>query len=197
MEEYIEQTASCSRSGAKRAGSIISIVLSAVFLLLAAVFAAVSVIHTVEGKMKFNWIPAACAAVFILLAFLLWRKKDAVSVDYDYCFFGGEISVSAVYNYNRRRHLLSLPLGSVRMCGSTESAAYKKIAFRKDISKNKWYANEDLPLYFFVYEKDGRQAAALLELDDRMLSAIRRCSQLPVGAWHDKEGKQNSYAGLS
>ena len=188
MEEYIEQTASCIYSGKKRMGNMLFGIFAVLFLLLTAVCAAASVSTNQQGALKLNWLSAVGAVICLLAAWLFWRKKDSFCIEYDYSFYGGEISVSAVYNSKRRKNMLNLPLSAVHMCGSTESAAFRKLSVNNNITKHEWYANEDHPLYFFLYEKDGKQCAALLELNDRMAKAISHSKQLTVGSWHDKEG---------
>ena len=188
MEEYIEQTVSRTYTGGKRTGNMLLSIAAILMMLLAAVCAAAAVGLSAEGAFKINWIAAAGIVAFIFLAWLFWRKKDAFCIDYDYSFCCDEISVSAIYNSRRRKNLIMLPVGCLHMCGSMESAAYRKISANNDVAKYKWYANEGRALYFILFEKEGRQCIALLELDDRMANAIKHSKQLSAGAWHEKEG---------
>ena len=197
MEQYIEQTASCDYSGRKRVGYLLLFSASVIFLILTAVCAASSLSNRADGSLKINWIAVICVVVFILFAAFAWRKKDVFCVDYDYSYFDGQISVSAIYNSKRRKQLLDLDLGTVRMCGSTASHAYQNIVVQNNAIKHKWYANAESPLFFFSYDKNGRRELVLLELDERMIDALKHSKKLARGAWQDTEGKSNSYAGLS
>jgi len=195
VDQYIEQTVSCNRSGGRRAGYLLLCALTLVFLLIAAVCAASLLPQTSDGSLRINWIAAIGLIISLLLAFVAWRKKDALCVDYDYCFAGDTISVSAVYNSKRRKHLFDLELSNVRMCGSIETAVYKKIAAQSGVKIKKCCANQ--PLHFFLTGEGSASTLILLELDERMTEAIRRSRQLSYGAWHDTEGNKSSNAGLS
>ncbi len=197
MEQYIEQTVSCDRSGGKRAAYLLLCSAAVIFLLITAVSAAAAISNNADGSLKLNWIAVIAAAVSLILAVIAWIKKDNFCIDYDYAYFEGEISISAVYNSKRRKKLRDLKLGSVRICGSTASEPYRKIAAQSSVNKHKWYANANNPLFFFLCEDGGSRSLVLLELDERIIDAVRRSKQLAGGAWQDKEGKSNSYAGLS
>ena len=195
MEQYLEQNVICSRSGSRQALYIFLCALAVIFILIAALFSASILPERADGGIKVNWIALAAVVVFVLLAMLAWRKKDTLCIDYDYCFTGGTISISAVYNSKRRKHLFDLELGNVRLCGKTESSAYTKIAAQSGIKINKWYANR--ASCFFLAGESGCTRLILLELDERMTEAIRHSRSLASGAWHETEGNKNSYAGLS
>ena len=197
MEQYIEQTVCCNRTGGKRAAYLLLCAAAVVFLLMAAVCVAAAVSTNADGSLKLNWIAVTAAAVALVIAVIAWRKKDIFCIDYDYAYYDGEISISAVYNSKRRKKLLDLKLGCVRMCGDTETEAYHKITAQSNIIKHKWYANEAGPLCFFLCEDNGCKSLVLLELDERMIEAVRHSKQLSRGIWQEKEGKTNSNAGLS
>ena len=197
MEQYVEQTVCCNRTGVKRTAYLLLCAAAIVFLLIAAVCVAAAVSTNAEGSLKLNWVAVAAAAVTLVLAVIAWRKKDIFCIDYDYSYYDGEISISAVYNSRRRKKLLDLKLGAVRMCGDTETEAYRRITAQSGVIKHKWYANEAKPLYFFLCEDSGCKSLVLLELDERMIEAVRHSKQLSRGIWQEKEGKTNSNAGLS
>ena len=184
----MEQTVCRNQTATKRAGNILLSIFAVFSLLIAAVFTAALVSFNAESGFKINWLALIGVIAFILLAYFLRRKKDAVCIDYDYSFCCGEISISAIYNSRRRKSMLNLPLGNVRMCGSTETAAFTKLSANKNIIQNKWFANEDSALYFFLYEQDSRQCVAVLELNDCMACAVKKSKLLANGTWNDREG---------
>ena len=51
------------------------------------------------------------------------------------------------------------------------------------------YLNEAAPRCFFLYIADGAQHMAVLELNPELRNAVRCDRQLPVGSWHEGEGK--------
>jgi len=197
MKKYIVQTASSKPSGVKRTVYLLLFAVSVIFLVFTAVCAAAVLSNRTDGSLKINWFAVVGMVVFILLAAFAWRKKDNFCVDYDYSYFDGTIGVSAIYNSKRRKQLFEIKLGSVRMCGSTASHAYQKVAAKSSVIKHKWYANAETPLFFFLYDENGSRELVLLELDEHMIDAVKCSKHLACGAWQDTEGKLNSYAGLS
>lgn len=189
MERYIEQTAVSEKNAGKRFAHILLIGGAILSLILAAVCAASAMPPSPDGKLNVNWLALLGIALFIALAALCWRSKDRLFVDYDYSFNEDALNISAVYNSRRRKQLGTLDLRSIRLCGSTDSAAYKKLIAQRQITCRKWYANPSQPLTFFMYEEGGKRECVILELNEAMIERIRRSNRLAPGTWNNQEGK--------
>lgn len=183
MEHSIEQTVCGNRTIGKRLLYMLMWALVVAFLFGAAICASAVLSESAEGDLRIGWISLAGVAVFLLMAYLSWRWKDMNCVDYDYCLCDDEIAVCAVYNSKRRKPILNIKLSTVSAFGSVNSDEYRKLTAHGALSKYKCYANAASPLYYFLYESKGKRNIAILELDPRMLDAVRRARRRITGRW--------------
>ena len=188
MEQRAEQTVGAKTSGARNAlyaGAWILLVI----LVLGALVAAAGILGTTDaGGMRINWLSLILFALFAALAVLVWFKKDALRMEYDYALEDGTLAVCAILNARRRKVKLHLPLSGVQSCGDVHSAEYRRISARPGLHRHRLYINEAAPRCFFLYSEEGAQHVAVLELNPEMRSAVRGDRRLPAGIWHEGEG---------
>ena len=188
MEQRAEQTVGAKTSGARNAlyaGAWILLVI----LVLGALVAAAGILGTTDaGGMRINWLSLILFALFAALAVLVWFKKDALRMEYDYALEDGTLAVCAILNARRRKVKLHLPLSGVQSCGDVNSAEYRCISARAGLRKQGLYIHEAAPRCFFLYNADGAQHLAVLELNPELRDAVRCDRRLPVGSWHEGEG---------
>ena len=189
MEQRFEQTVSTRTGGARSALYAFTWILL-VLLALGALIAAAGILGTDEaGALRINWLSLILFALFAALAVLVWFRKDMLKLEYDYALEEGALEVSAIFNARRRKTKLHLPLSGVQSCGDVDSAEYQRISARPGLRKQKLYLNEAAPRCYFLYSADGAQHFAELELDPALRAAVRGDRRLPVGSWHEGEGK--------
>lgn len=174
MDQCIEQTVSGDASGTGRLFASVLGVLSVLLLIGGAACAAAVVSESFEGKIEINWPALAGVALCLFVACFSWRQKDKLCVEYDYSVCGNELSVSVIYNERRRKRLLCVNIVGAQDFGFVDSDAYRALLRRSDVPKRKWYLHADRPLYYLLYETNGRQSVAVLELDARLREAIQR-----------------------
>ena len=185
MEQRYEQTVASKLGGARSTLYIGAWILLAL-LVLGALIAAAGILGTdAAGKMSVSWTSLILLALFAAAAALVWFKKDALKLEYDYALEGGSLEVTAILNARRRKAKLHLPLSGVQSCGDVDSEAYRRISARSGLRKHKLYLNEAAPHCFFLYGADGAQHMAVLELNPEMRNAVRGDRRLPVGSWHE------------
>ena len=189
MERRYEQTVASKPGGARSALYIGAWILLAL-LALGALIAAAGIPGTdAAGKMSVSWTSLILFALFAAAAALVWFKKDALRLEYDYALEDGTLAVCAILNARRRKVKLTLPLSGVQSCGDADSEAYRRISARPGLRKHIYYLDEAAPHCYFLYGADGVQHMAVLELNPELRNAVRSDRQLPVGSWHEGEGK--------
>ncbi len=189
MERRWEQTVEGKVTGARRALYAGAWLLLALLLLGMLVASAGILGETEAGNLRVNWLSLILFAILGALAVAVWFNKDRLRVEYDYVLQDGVLEVFAILNARRRRRSLRVELASVQSCGPASGAAYARAAGGPDVRRHKLYIDEAAPRYFFCYGKGGARHLALLELSDELAAAVRASRYLPVGAWHDLEGK--------
>lgn len=189
MEQRYEQTVGARPSGARNAlyiGAWALLVLLALGMLITA---AGILGMTDAGRMSVNWPSLILFALFAAAAALVFLKKDGLKLEYDYALEDGTLTVTAILNARRRKGKLTLPLSGVLSCGDADSEEYRRISARPGLRKHKLYLNEAAPRCYFLYSADGAQHMAVLELNPELRNAVRCDRRLPVGSWHEGEGK--------
>lgn len=193
MDNYIEQCVSAPESGGKKA--LYKLCWCAtVLLVVLAVFLATGVIGSNPAVLEIKWGNLALLLVCLAVAFICFRKKDTLRVEYDYFLGDGVLEISAVYNASRRKNLEQIQLSKVVQMGVYSNP---EILQGQRIERYNWSLNRDARVYYLVYMKESKRHMALLELNDEMISAIRRGGELPRNAWQNEEGESANYASLS
>jgi len=148
--------------------------LSIVFFGIIAVFS----FYSIMGENGFNWMALAIVLVFGGSAFLIWRNKDKLRVEYDYTYtpIGGgksDLDVAKVFGNSRRRLMTSLQLGTVESAGHVNHASFQRYITMRDVKKHNWFVNRDSDLYYFYFTKNSVKHVIILELSPEMVNCVR------------------------
>lgn len=193
MDNYIEQCVSGPSSKAERILYKLCWCATVVLVILA-VFLATGVVGSNPAALEIKWGNLALLLVCLAFAYICFRKKDTLRVEYDYFLGDGVLEISAVYNASRRKNMEQISLSKVVQMGVFRNP---EILQGQNLECHSWYLNRDARIYYLVYTKESKRHMALLELNDEMITAIRRGGELPRNAWRDEEGKSSNYASLS
>ena len=189
MERRYEQTVGARDSGARSALCVGAWIVLAV-LVLGMLISAAGILGTdAAGRMSVSWPSLILFALLAAAAAFIFYKKDGLKLEYDYALEDGVMEVTAILNARRRKGKLTLPLSGVQSCGDADSEEYRRISARPGLRVHKFYLDEAAPRCFFLYSADGAQHMAVLELNPELRNAVRCDRRLPVGSWHDGEGK--------
>lgn len=107
------------------------------------------------------------------LAFLIWRNKEELRVEYDYTFTNGDLDVGKVFGNSRRRLMTSLSMKNVESCGEVTHPSFQRFLTMKDCKKHNWFVNRDAKLYYFYFVKNEVKHVIVVELSDEMANMIR------------------------
>ena len=197
MDDFLEQTAVRQKQGVF---TLLYYLIWAFMLAFAltALFALVNVVgvNPETGGMMLNFPMLGIALACGGLAFLGFRGKDECRVEYDYSFTNGSLDISKVMNERRRRYLCAMETKEVLSCGPATGPAFQKALKEPGVKVHNWFVNREAKLTFFYFQKKGVKHVIVLELNDEMLAVIRSKKYLPMGVWHDADGK-STYASLS
>ena len=125
-------------------------------------------------------------AVFGGLAYLCWRNKDRLRIEYDYTFTpitGGtaDLDVAQVMGNSRRRLMTSLSLKIVESAGPVDGSSFQRYISMRDVKKHNWFVNRDAKLYYFYFVKNEVKHIMIVELRDEMLDYVK--PYLNMGVW--------------
>ena len=125
-------------------------------------------------------------AVFGGLAYLCWRNKDRLRIEYDYTFTpitGGtaDLDVAQVMGNSRRRLMTSLSLKTAEAAGSVDGSSFQRYISMRDVKKHNWFVNRDGKLYYFYFVKNEVKHIMIVELRDEMLDYVK--PYLNMGVW--------------
>ena len=107
------------------------------------------------------------------LAYLIWRKKDDLRIEYDYTFTNGELDVGKVFGNSRRKLMTSLTVKNVEACGAVTHQSFQRYLTMKDCKKHNWFVNRDAHLYYFYFVKKEIKHVIIVELSDEMVNMIK------------------------
>lgn len=187
MDNYIEQCVSAPVSAGKK--TLYKLCWCAtVLLVILAIFLATGVVGSNPAVLEIKWGNLILMLVCIGLAFVCFRKKDMLRLEYDYFLGDGILEISAVYNSSRRKNLEQIYLSKVVQMGVSDGPTAVKTVHGQKAETHNWYLNQDARIYYLVYMKESKSHMALLELNEEMITAIRRGSDLPRHAWQNAEG---------
>lgn len=128
----------------------------------------------------------AIVAVFAGLAYLCWRNKDRMRIEYDYTFTpitGGtaDLDIAQVMGNSRRRLMTSLSLKTVESAGPVDAPAFQRYLGMKEVKKHNWFVNREAKLYYFYFVKNEAKHLVVVELRDEMLDYV--LPYLGMGVW--------------
>ena len=115
------------------------------------------------------------------LAYLIWRKKDDLRIEYDYTFTNGDLDVGKVFGNSRRKLMTSLAMKNVEACGAVAHQSFQRYMTMSDCKKHNWFVNRDAHLYYFYFVKNEVKHCIIVELSDEMVAMLR--PYLPFSSW--------------
>lgn len=131
----------------------------------------------------FSWEPVVYTVLFAGLAFLIWRKKDNLRIEYDYTFTNGDLDIAKVFGNSRRRLMTSLPMKNVESAGAVTHPSFQRFLQMKDCKKHNWFVNRDAHLYYFYFIKKEIKHVVIVELSDEMIVMLK--PYLGFGIWNE------------
>ncbi|MEF9972964.1 MAG: hypothetical protein RSJ41_09695 [Clostridia bacterium] len=132
---------------------------------------------------SFELMPLLVTLLFGACAFLLFRSKDGLRVEYEYTFTNGELDVSKVLNNQKRKYLTSLNMKNVEAAGAVASPAFSRYATMPDIKKHNWFLNRDARLYYYYFNKNAVKHLIVVELSDEMAALTHQQNYMGYGVW--------------
>lgn len=117
------------------------------------------------------------------IAFLCFRYKDDLKVEYEYTFTNGDLDVARVLNNSKRRYLTSLNMKNVDAAGAVNTPAFQRFASMNDIKKHNWFLNRDANLYYYLFTKNQVRHMIILELSDEMVELTKKGNYMNFGVW--------------
>jgi hypothetical protein len=133
----------------------------------------------------FDFMSLILLVVFGGCAWLLWRNKDELRVEYEYTFTNGDLDVSKVLNNSRRKYLTNMPVKTVEACGPVNTPTFQRYLSMRDVKKHNWFVNRDAKLYYFYFTKNSVKHMIMLELSDEMNALIRKPNYMNYGIWQE------------
>ena len=102
-------------------------------------------------------INVAIIAVFGGLAYLCWRNKDRMRIEYDYTFTNGDLDVGKVFGNARRKLMTSLNMKNVEMAGMVTHQSFQRFMNDNSIKKHNWFVNRGANLSYFYFQKENQK----------------------------------------
>lgn len=118
------------------------------------------------------WFPLLLVGIILeILAWVfLFPKFD---VEYEYMYVNGSLDIDAIYAKQKRKKMCGYELEEIELVALENSHAldsYRNGNTVKDYSSGR----EDTQKYVIVYNKDGKQDLIKVELDEGIVSDLRR-----------------------
>lgn len=184
MDIYYEQSVAAKETKGKNALYVFCWVL-VVLLLIAAVAFAAGVIANDPTALRINWLSLAGLCVCLVLAFIVFRRKDSLRMEYDYLLDNENLEICGIYNKQRRRPLANIDIGHLKSMGYAEGSRFESLKNQRGVKLLSCHGER--ATHYLYYTQDNTNCIALLELKEELEVLIRR--QLPVGAWQGREGE--------
>lgn len=179
MDNYIEQSVAAEKRPCKKFLKAI-IWLSICYLVLISIIFGANAIK-MGGEFSLNWSCVMLAALCLAMAFVLFRCKDRLDLEYDYVCTGKTLEICAIYGGRRRRKLLCIETDRILFAGIPDAALLE----RPDLKIHKWCVKSGR--YGLCYMEKSIRHFALVDLNDDFAAFLRR--HLPAGVWQDDKGR--------
>ena len=142
--------------------------------------------------LQFSVIAVVYLVFFGGLAFLIWRKKDDLRIEYDYTFTNGDLDVGKVFGNARRRLMTSLSMKNVEMAGMVTHQSFQRFMNDNTVKKHNWFVNREANLSYFYFQKENGKHenikhVIVLELSDEMLTMLK--PYLKFGVWQGENSQ--------
>lgn len=166
-----------------------------IFSIISAVFAFIAILNVLFGipideEVGFTtatiialvvWL--VIAALMIVLAVMLARKKHAFFLSYDYTFVSGDLRISKVFNNRRRKHLYNIPTDRIIKIGRVGSDSYEKLKkspdVKEDILTPNTEADEDKEFFYIHAQTNVGKKILVLECRQQLLFTVIRYMNKP------------------
>ena len=184
MDTYYEQSVAAKDTKGKNVLYALCWVLVAVLLIAAVAFAA-GVIANDPSALRINWLNLIGLVICLALAFVVFRRKDGLRMEYDYLLDSDTLEICGIYNKQRRRRLVNIEIGHLKSMGAAEGGRYEALKNQRGVKLLSCYGEK--ASHYLYYTEKNVNCIALMELDENLERLVRR--QLPVGAWQGREGE--------
>lgn len=192
MECYIEQSVTAKKSFGKSLLYALSWC-ATVLLVIMAMFFGTGVFSDQPDVFKIHWMNVVLLLLCLLGAFVCYRRKDRLRMEYDYILRGKVLEISGILNARRRHKLAEISLDCILQIGPVAGMQIQDL----QLKKHSWFSDSQSSISYIIYMQERTRHMAFLELNTEMLAALRKCGQIPRDAWRDEEGKSLNYASLS
>ena len=159
--------------------------LSWALMLICAVLALIA-LQGVLGTLfsgNFNLTVLIFFLVFGGAAFLLFRNKDELRIEYEYTFTNGDLDVSKVLNNQKRKYLTCVNMKNVEAAGLVSSPAFQRYVTMPDVKKHNWFLNREAQLYYLYFTKNAVKHLVVLELSNEMAALVHKPNYMNHGVW--------------
>ncbi|MBQ7340110.1 MAG: hypothetical protein IJW43_04595 [Clostridia bacterium] len=114
--------------------------------------------------------------ICILIIFFLFRKRDTYLVDYDYQFATGDVNISKVINYKKRKSGVSFRCVELDAIGLYDSERFNKFKSVPSV-KTLYMTSNDSPcegndFYYVFYSRKEEKYLVILECSKRFVSCL-------------------------
>lgn len=115
-------------------------------------------------------------AICVFIIFFLFRKRDTYLVDYDYQFATGDVNISKVINYKKRKQGVSFKCIELDAIGLYDSERFNKFKCTPSI-KTLYMTSNDSPcdgndFYYVSYSRKEEKYLVVLECSKRFISCL-------------------------
>lgn len=107
-----------------------------------------------------------------LIAFAAYFMAIKYYVEFEYYYMDGELSIAKIYNRARRKEILTLTDGTIKLIAPMDSAELQEFQNLKEIDCT---ANEPMNIpYVVVYEDKGKLNALNIQMNDELFRELKR-----------------------
>ena len=120
----------------------------------------------------------AFTLLFIVTSIFFARKRHTFYLSYDYTFVSGELRISKVIHYRRRKLQYRFSTDRIIKIGRVGSESYKKLKFTPDIKEilltPNTEAEEDKEFFYFQAQTEAGKRLLILECRQQLVMQIVR-----------------------
>ena len=113
------------------------------------------------------------ALLLVGLFLTVFFGRRLIFVEYEYAYFGGEISFDKISAKSKRKHLTDVELKSVEKIGRIGDESLQKLSVTKICDYSASKNNENTIYLYFKDEKTGNNTVILFTPNQKMLDAMK------------------------
>ena len=174
MEAFYEESAKSVNSAKEEKNYKTTNVISYIFLAIGilGVFIGISYIKV---TLLLFW--AFLCLPFFVFWFIFYKLKYRYNVSYDYCFVSGELRISKVFNFGKRKGLVKIDVADIIQIGDVDNGEYERFSNEPNVktvvcTPNSEPSDDKFFMYMLV-EKEGK-TLYLLECRELLLMNIMK-----------------------